>query len=309
VAVTAELDHSRDERTEDLYDKDRTALRSESRSEDTSATGDATTGGVAGARGNLPGAPAPAAGAASGAGSRRVSETRNFEVSHVVRKVVGAKGRVKRLSVAVVVDHLPGVDGKPGAPRSAEELARIAALVKTAAGIDADRGDRVEVQTAAFAREQAPAMDDTAAQRPIWARPPIAIGAAAALLVLLAASAAVLVMRRRRRAKEADGATLLPTLPASLRQIEDALAQGALKGEGAAGELAGAQALPAPGLPASGSPRDRAQLAARRDVAQAARLLAAWLAEDSATTSAAATGAAVAAASAAASGKQKEVGA
>jgi flagellar M-ring protein FliF len=56
--VTAEMDQARTERTEEIYDKDRTALRSEARTEE--RTGDAASdaGGVAGARGNLPGAPA-----------------------------------------------------------------------------------------------------------------------------------------------------------------------------------------------------------------------------------------------------------
>jgi len=310
VAVTAELDHGRDERTEDLYDKDRTALRSESRSEDSTGAGsDATTGGVAGARGNLPGAPAPSTGGAAGGGGRRVSETKNFEVSHVVRKVVGAKGRLKRLSVAVVVDHLPGVGGKPGAPRSAEELARIAAVVKTAAGLDADRGDRVEVQTAPFAHEQADSTDDAKAPaRPMWAQPPLLIGAGAALLTILVAAVALARRRRKRAQKGAEEATLLPTLPASLKQLEDALAGGATRSDG----LAAKEGDAGRALPAAESPRDRAQLAARRDPAQAARLLAGWLAEGSAKPAAAGATTPTAAA-AATEGKQtgdrKEAGA
>jgi flagellar M-ring protein FliF len=61
---------------------------------------------------------------------------------------------LRRLSIAVQVDGLkkPQADGSIGyEPRSAEELAELAALVRSAAGVDESRGDVVEVVSRAFA--------------------------------------------------------------------------------------------------------------------------------------------------------------
>ncbi len=59
-------------------------------------------------------------------------------------------GRIQRLSVAVVINHLPqGEEGKPG-PIGEAELARINALVKEAIGYNATRGDSVNILNSAF---------------------------------------------------------------------------------------------------------------------------------------------------------------
>src|SRR5262249_61446506 len=131
--VTAELDYAKTDRTEEQYGKEG-ALRSESRTEERpgGAPLDAT-GGVAGARGNLPGAPAPSSQPAGLGGTGKLSETRNFEVDRVVSHVVGAPMRIKQLHVAVLVDQ-PGPT-----PRAAEEMARIAALAREAAGLSKER--------------------------------------------------------------------------------------------------------------------------------------------------------------------------
>jgi flagellar M-ring protein FliF len=66
---------------------------------------------------------------------------------------------VKRLSVAVAVDGVtaPGKDGKPGpyTPRSAQEMAQIEQLVRSAVGFNQDRGDQVTVVNVRF-----PSADD-----------------------------------------------------------------------------------------------------------------------------------------------------
>jgi flagellar M-ring protein FliF len=63
-------------------------------------------------------------------------------------------GRVKRISVAVLVDGNYSRDAKGGLvyqKRSKEELDRIAALVRSAIGFDQKRGDQVEVVNLRFA--------------------------------------------------------------------------------------------------------------------------------------------------------------
>ena len=87
--------------------------------------------------------------------TNRNEETVNYEVSKTSKNHVRETGQVRRLSVSVVVD---GVTGRPGAdgsapayqPRTKEEMAQIEALVKSAIGFDAVRGDTVEVVNMRF---------------------------------------------------------------------------------------------------------------------------------------------------------------
>jgi flagellar M-ring protein FliF len=80
--------------------------------------------------------------------SRRSEETLNYEVSKQITSQVRQSGVVRKLSVAVVVDGLYETNDKGERtykPRTAEELEKIATIVKSAVGYDEDRGDKVEV--------------------------------------------------------------------------------------------------------------------------------------------------------------------
>jgi flagellar M-ring protein FliF len=92
----------------------------------------------------------------------RSEEIINYEISKTTRTEIIEGGRVKRLSVAVLVDgvYTPGPGGAEAAyqPRSSEELERIAALVRSAIGFDRNRGDQIEVINLRFA-EGFPMMD------------------------------------------------------------------------------------------------------------------------------------------------------
>ena len=82
--------------------------------------------------------------------NNRSDETTNFEVDRTLTHTKSNAGRIQRLSVAVVINHLPqGEEGKPG-PISEAELARINALVKEAIGYNAARGDSVNILNSAF---------------------------------------------------------------------------------------------------------------------------------------------------------------
>ena len=252
VVVTAELDESRQERTEELYDKDKAALRSESRSEERN-DGTAGAGGVAGARGNLPGAAAPSAAGAADPGRLRLSETHNYELNHVVSRVVQPRSRLKRLHVAVLLDEALDKKGKH-MPRAADELAHITALARTAAGLEEERGDKLEVATAPFVDL---GNDGTAGVAPpLLPRWLPYLAGGGALLAVLAAAA---LLARQRRPLRAE---LLPALPAPVGQLEATLAK---------------QAAPPPEL--ANSARTRVLEAARRDAPRAARVISAWLSE------------------------------
>lgn len=86
--------------------------------------------------------------------SAKNEETVNYEISRSTHTEVIEGGRLKRLSVAVLVDGVYA-KGKGSQttyePRPRDELERIAALVRTAIGFDAKRGDQLEVVNLRFA--------------------------------------------------------------------------------------------------------------------------------------------------------------
>ena len=173
--VTAQIDFTEQEQTQEQYqpnaDPQKMAIRSRQASlaEQGNRRG---AGGVPGALSNTPPAPATApitqplntpaddkTEKAAGTGSsnepaqpynNRSDETTNFEVDRTLTHTKSNAGRIQRLSVAVVINHLPqGEEGKPG-PIGEAELARINALVKEAIGYNATRGDSVNILNSAF---------------------------------------------------------------------------------------------------------------------------------------------------------------
>ncbi|WP_287091344.1 flagellar M-ring protein FliF C-terminal domain-containing protein, partial [Methylobacterium sp.] len=81
-------------------------------------------------------------------------ETTNYEISRVTKTEIAEGGRIKRLSVAVVLDgvYATAPDGKQTySPRTPAEIERITALVRGAVGFDKARGDQIEVVNLRFA--------------------------------------------------------------------------------------------------------------------------------------------------------------
>jgi flagellar M-ring protein FliF len=151
VQVAAELDLNRIESRSESFDPESRVVRStQTRAENQASAGN--DGPVSVGR-ELPGANQQGGGAARDS-SNKNEEIVNYEISRTTRTEVLEGGRVKRLSVAVLLD---GVYGK-GAngettyqPRGQEELDRIAALVRSAVGFDRNRGDQLEVVNLRFA--------------------------------------------------------------------------------------------------------------------------------------------------------------
>jgi flagellar M-ring protein FliF len=155
------------------------AIRSQQTNESNGAGGAAASG-VPGALSNQPpgtaSAPvtAPAAAtavapvSASGGNSHKES-TVNYELDKTIRHVKMPVGSVKRLSVAVVVNHkkVVGKDGKVSAkPMTAPEMAQINNLVKEAMGYRQDRGDTLNVVNASFS-----AVAEEIPETPMWKDP------------------------------------------------------------------------------------------------------------------------------------------
>ena len=148
--VAAEIDFDRVTVTSETYDPDSQVVRSAQTVEEAESSADrANNVSVAN---NLPDAQSAQGGTQSN--SQRTEETTNFEISKVVRNQVQEVGDIERLSVAVLVDGTYAADEegtRQYQPRSDEELERLATLVRSAIGYDADRGDRVEVVNMQFA--------------------------------------------------------------------------------------------------------------------------------------------------------------
>ncbi len=223
VVTTAVVDDREVSETQEVFDNTNPVLRSESRTvEGMDPTVLDGVGGVAGTRGNLPGAqPAAPTGGGSAATNTngRLQETKNFEISRTVRQVKKPDAQLAKLYLAVVVDYKAGADGK-AAPRSEQELAELTALARQAAGIDDARGDKIDVRSIPFVSDA-----EVAAGEPVAAKPaesllpvplPIAIGAGVGLLLLIAV--VVFAMRGKKSSKQLaqPGSLALPAPVADL---------------------------------------------------------------------------------------------
>ena len=156
VQVRAELDMNRVESRSETFDPESRVVRSSQTRNETSLTGGSE--GQVSVGNELPGANQGDKAPSQKDSANKTEETTNYEISRVTKTEVVEGGRVKRLSVAVLVDgaYVPGADGKPAyKERPPAEIERIAALVRTAVGYDKARGDQVEVVNLRFA--EAPA--------------------------------------------------------------------------------------------------------------------------------------------------------
>jgi flagellar M-ring protein FliF len=158
VQVSADLDFSQVTQTEEKFDPDQTAPRSTRTIEETDANKEADQTVTQGQ--NVPDGTVPTAGAGNTSNSNKTDETVNFEISKTTRTEVTAPGKVTRLSVAVAVDGVTTPATKAGeavkwAARSPAEMEQITALVRSAAGIVAERNDKIEVVNVRFAKATA----------------------------------------------------------------------------------------------------------------------------------------------------------
>ena len=184
--VTADVDFSQTESTSEAFRPNQGGEPAAVRSAQTVESGAAPAAlpaGVPGALSNQPPGPsavataplsggaassalAPAA-AAPGTATRREAVT-NYEVDKTVKVTRAATGTVRRIAVAVVINHRSVVDRKGQArtqPLTAEELDKMTALVREAVGFSPERGDSVRVVNAPFQ----PVVPEPAL--PVWQQP------------------------------------------------------------------------------------------------------------------------------------------
>lgn len=151
VEVNVDADMEAQTITERTLDPDsRVAISSEIEQESETATGDSPGVTVAS---NLPDGDTGATGKGNSRNSSQSRERQNFDVSETRRERVIQPGKIRRISVAVMVDGLekPGADRIPvWTPRPPEEMETLRQLVQSAAGFDAERGDTVTIESLQF---------------------------------------------------------------------------------------------------------------------------------------------------------------
>jgi flagellar M-ring protein FliF len=293
--VSAELDFSQSESTTEEFKPNQggvpAAVRSSQLSENGSGTGGgALASGVPGAATNQPqaAASAPINGAAQsmqasqngtgalGAGGRRDAVT-NFEIDKTVRVTRASSGGIRRLAVAVVVNHRTSTDKKgqtQSQPLAPEEIDKLVALVQETVGFSKERGDTVKVINAPFKV----AVPDKIEALPLWKQPEVLemVRTLAVPLVLGLLGLALVfgvirpVLRDLRRDKEAEAAKLASQLDAV---VDDVTELPALSNEGEA-----LQALPAPEVELSDSDKrlETVRQMVRANPASVARILRGW---------------------------------
>jgi flagellar M-ring protein FliF len=231
VQVAAEVDFSRVDTTEEVYDPEQSAVRSESTQEMVEGAGAGRPGGVAGAQANTPGPSGPvgptsgASTATAASGSSRVVQSKQYEVNKTVVRTMGPGATLRRLTVAVLVDgtYTTSEDGSEPVftPRSEDEMAQLQAVVENAMGFNAARGDRIKVASVQFRDRPVTGDIGPAPEDGLMAWLPGAAGGGAAVLLGLV----WLVLSRRKGKRQAIEPQLL-SLPATVQQ-----AQAALRGE------------------------------------------------------------------------------
>ncbi len=175
--VVADIDFTSQEQTSERYLPKQKALRSEQVFVENGTNASAM--GVPGALSNQP----PASGttnATTAAAQKKMNKNpgfrinravKNYELGRTISHTRSSPAVLKKLSVAVVVDYVNGIDKKGRRKRMPLDKAtidHIKALVKEAVGLDPSRGDTLNVVNTQF---QLPARVKPLPAPPIWQQP------------------------------------------------------------------------------------------------------------------------------------------
>ncbi len=226
AGVSVECDLTSGEQSEEIFDPARSVMVSSQKTEDISGTNLAS--GVPGTASNLP-RPTSRPGT-GGLGMTRRTESISYQASRTVRRTRLPQGTIRRMSIAVLLDHdlrWEGVGPKARRvldPPPPERLRVIRELIAAATGFNADRGDQLILESLPFETTlqipppeapSAPAQPPSAWPVPPWLRPllegkPVALVVAAGGLLLLLAGVLWVWRRKRRRRKQVEIQEALP---------------------------------------------------------------------------------------------------
>jgi flagellar M-ring protein FliF len=237
--VSADVDFTQVEETEEFYNPDMQAVRSEQTLDEQRQM--MADGGVPGALANQPpaagAAPEVAVGEGGGDGGMptniRKQTTRNFEVDRTISYTRHQQGRLKRLTVAVAIDDIQNINPETGEVSyttwTEEELERLTLLVRNAVGYSANRGDSVNVINTPFAPKLVEAIQEPEIWEQTWFKELVPKGIA----MLFALIIIFTVIRPVFKNLSEAGAQAKEL---ALAGDEDGLAQMEAMGEGEAGE-------------------------------------------------------------------------
>ena len=130
VRVNAKLDFEQVDRTREIVDPEVTAVLSEQRNATTREAD----------------------------GENIETSTTNYEFNRMVENIIGATGTIQKLTVAVMIDGNYSGAGEEVqyAPRSPQELEGYRKIIENIVGLDAERGDKIEVMNVQFSDNALP---------------------------------------------------------------------------------------------------------------------------------------------------------
>jgi len=294
--VTAMVDFTTTEQTQEQYDPDAAALRSEQVNEQQSRLSKVQ--GVPGALSNQPPAAGKAPEQAKGGGQADQSTplntskqaTRNYELDKTISHIRQPGNRLRRLSVAVVVNDRRLVDESGAVKqirRTPEEITRITNLVKEAVGFNPQRGDSVRVINESFYVPQAPEpLPEPAFWEETWFWDLVRQGGGALLVLLLIFGVLKPTMTRLTRSASLESEALEGG--EGVARVGTAVA--AAGGQGVAGELDAQEAqrlgldldeaMQLPGPMSYEKTIDAARAMIEDDPKRVAQVVKKWIAED-----------------------------
>jgi flagellar M-ring protein FliF len=309
AGITAEVDFTSGEQSEETFEPDKSVMLTSQKTEDVSG-GAALTGGVPGTASNLP-RPVEKATGTRGAVARR-TENVTYQTSRIVKRTTLPQGSLRRVSVAILLDQDVRWEGSGAKARRVldppppERLKVVRDVISGVIGFQQQRGDQILVESLPFdATLHATPPDNSGSTKsapgapgmipiPGWlqpflkdAPPGVWLGAIAAIgVVFLVAMAWIArrLLKRKGHAPFAEKHAATAALPAADHGAEleaKAMAQLAANEESrnrAEEEMLASLQLP-PNTKKTEVLRKQIGDAAKRDPEATAQLIRAWLNE------------------------------
>ncbi|BBO88301.1 flagellar basal-body MS-ring/collar protein FliF [Desulfosarcina ovata] len=231
VRVSCLLNFVQQEKTEELYLPDNSVVRSEQTSTSIVNGAGLTASGVPGLQSNVVPNNSGVSGQKGAKGNQKQQFTKNYEVSKRVNRQIMPVGSIQRLSVAVVVDGSyqqaeEGAEGEQAqyVQRTAEEMAKLESIVKSAVDYDATRGDKIEVVNIPFETQLSPEMAAAPATagwlETIKTHQELIKYSAAALFFLLSYMIVLKPLARWLTSTPIEEIQMLEQLPQTIKELE-----------------------------------------------------------------------------------------
>ncbi|WP_230958633.1 flagellar basal-body MS-ring/collar protein FliF [Burkholderia territorii] len=144
VSVTAVVNNDRVEETREQFGEAPKVMNEATRDEQNR---DRMALGIPGSLSNRP-VDVPASGSQADGGTKRNATTRQFAYDRNITQIKRSRGRLEKLSVAVVLSN--AASPTKGKPWSAEQLKHIEQILRSGLGIDERRGDQLVVSSLDF---------------------------------------------------------------------------------------------------------------------------------------------------------------